>query len=83
MFKRKEPSQYLEYVGEVPEVEDVVEFDGCWQEGGGDLLVESCRQGTGVSRGQVPGAASGSSIPEPLALPSVTLGQKDKRGALV
>lgn len=26
-----------------------MELDGCWQEGGGDLLVEGCRQETEVS----------------------------------
>lgn len=33
--------EYLEYVGEVAEVEDVVELDGGGQEAGGDALVES------------------------------------------
>ena len=39
---------YLEDVGQVSEVEDVVEFDGCGQEGGIDLSVSgqgSCHQG--------------------------------------
>ena len=31
---------YLEYVGEVTQVEDVVELDGGGEEGGGDTLVE-------------------------------------------
>ena len=31
---------HLENVGKVPEVEDVVEFDRCGKERGGDLLVE-------------------------------------------
>lgn len=33
-------SEYLEYVGEVTQVEDVVELDGGGQEGCGDALVE-------------------------------------------
>jgi hypothetical protein len=30
----------LEYVGEVPEIEDIVELDGGGQESGGDLVME-------------------------------------------
>lgn len=33
-------SEYLEYVGEVSQVEDVVELDGGGQEGRGDALME-------------------------------------------
>ena len=35
--------QYLEYIGEVPEIEDVVKLDGGRQEGGGDLLMQAQR----------------------------------------
>lgn len=37
-------SSYLEDVGEVSEVEDVVELDSGWEEGGGHTLVESQSQ---------------------------------------
>lgn len=42
--KLKPPSFYLEDVGEVSEVEDVVELDGGGEEGGGHTLVESQSQ---------------------------------------
>lgn len=35
---------HLEYVGEVPQVKDVVELDRCGEEGGGDALVEGQSQ---------------------------------------
>lgn len=31
---------YLEYVGEIAEIEDVVELDGGGKEGGGDAMME-------------------------------------------
>lgn len=37
-------SSYLEDVGEVSEVEDIVELDSSWEKGGGHTLVESQSQ---------------------------------------
>ena len=34
------PLSNLEDVGKVPEIEDVVELDGCWEESGGHLLMQ-------------------------------------------
>ena len=40
-------AQYLEDVWEVPEIEDVMELDGCWKEGGSHLR----REGGGGEEG--------------------------------
>lgn len=36
---------YLEDIGQVSEVEDVVELDSCWQESGSHLLMQPQGQG--------------------------------------